>query len=52
VFLHTSEWASFDLFRALDEHELSRCIRRMRINEYKAGDRIIAKDTVGTTVRF
>ena len=52
VELRESSWRSFALLDRLDEAQLRSCTARMHVKHYHAGDKIIAKDTIGTTVRL
>jgi hypothetical protein len=41
---------SFQLFRGLSEDDTAKCLSKMKVHKFKAGDFIISKGSVGTSM--
>jgi CRP-like cAMP-binding protein len=50
--LYKAKWSNFELFRGLSKQDMNSCIARMKVKTFKAGDVIIRKGTIGTTMYF
>ena len=50
--LYKAKWRSFELFKQLDEDDMQQCIDSMKVRSYSAGDTIIKRGSIGTTMFF
>jgi CRP-like cAMP-binding protein len=47
-----ANWRSFELFKYLEDETMNKCINKMKVKTFNAGDRIIKRGSIGTTMFF
>jgi len=52
VTLLKASWRSFELFKYLEEETMNLCINKMKVRTFNAGDNIIKRGSIGTTMFF
>jgi len=52
VSLFKANWRTFELFKYLEDDTMNKCIEKMKVKTFNAGDQIIKRGTIGTTMFF
>merc|ERR1719163_1928475 len=52
VALHKAAWQQFDLFQSLDPADIAHCVARMKVQEFRAGDKIVRRGLAGSSIFF
>eukprot|EP00960_Hanusia_phi_P063441 765489-Hanusia_phi.AAC.5 len=50
--VHQIQWRDLELFQMLSEEDFNFCMSKMKKREYRKGDKIVEKGTVGTSMFF